>query len=120
MCGAPWKNKKQSCKCQLWDEGYLLNDPSESEAEDDAEEFNSHGALSDYDDDYEDSEDFNELNARFLNDYSQSRINPHYKTQLCRFWERGRNRGDDWGCNRGDGCNFAHGIHELRGNPVLF
>ncbi|KAK9812961.1 hypothetical protein WJX72_006520 [[Myrmecia] bisecta] len=33
---------------------------------------------------------------------------PFYKTQLCRHHPH---------CRNGDYCNFAHGVHELRGRP---
>lgn len=34
--------------------------------------------------------------------------NPAYKKSFCKYWESGR-------CARGDSCEFAHGIEELRG-----
>ncbi|KAL6532657.1 hypothetical protein OROHE_014079 [Orobanche hederae] len=36
-CGAEWKNKNQTCSCELWDEDYIL-DEDEDEDEDDENE----------------------------------------------------------------------------------
>lgn len=106
LCGEPWKNKRQSCRCRLWDEDFLLDEPLSESEEDELEGWEEF--LEDFEADYEDSEDFNELNARFINNTWPPRNNPYYKTQLCRYWERG--------CYHGDDCKFAHGVHELRGN----
>lgn len=110
LCGAQWKNKRQTCNCRLWDEDYLLEEPlldSEDEDDYDSEEFTD----DEFDEEtHEDSEDFDEMNGRsnFLfipNDVAPKNL--FYKTKLCKYWQR-RN------CFAGDNCAFAHGISELR------
>ncbi|XP_055835506.1 E3 ubiquitin-protein ligase RSL1 [Solanum dulcamara] len=46
-CGAPWKDKKATCSCKLWDEGYIL-DSDDDDDDDDDDEFD------DYDTDADD------------------------------------------------------------------
>ncbi|MCO5604398.1 hypothetical protein L7F22_058563 [Adiantum nelumboides] len=106
LCGEPWKNKRQSCRCRLWDEDFLLEEPLDNSEEDDEWE-GSEGFSEDFEADYEDSEDFNGLNARILVDVSTPIHNRYYKTRLCKYWQRG--------CFWGENCKFAHGVHELRG-----
>ncbi|MCO5608802.1 hypothetical protein L7F22_063019 [Adiantum nelumboides] len=106
LCGEPWKNKRQSCRCRLWDEDFLLEEPLVESEEDDEWE-GSEGFSEDFEADYEDSEDFNGLNARILVDVSTPIHNRYYKTRLCKYWQRG--------CFWGENCKFAHGVHELRG-----
>ncbi|XP_016487510.1 E3 ubiquitin-protein ligase RSL1 [Nicotiana tabacum] len=49
-CGAPWKDKKATCSCKLWDEDYILDSDEDGDEFDD-DEFD--------DDDYEsDSDDY--------------------------------------------------------------
>lgn len=43
-CGAPWKDKKATCSCKLWDEDYILD--SDNDDDDDYE--------TDYETDYDD------------------------------------------------------------------
>ncbi|PHU03394.1 hypothetical protein BC332_28645 [Capsicum chinense] len=43
-CGAPWKDKKATCSCKLWDEDYILD--SDDEVDDDEDD--------DYDTDFDD------------------------------------------------------------------
>ncbi|KAI5066490.1 hypothetical protein GOP47_0019114, partial [Adiantum capillus-veneris] len=63
LCGEPWKNKSQSCRCRLWDEDFLLEEPLDEFGDDDDEWEGSEGYSEEFDDDYEDSEDFNDLNT---------------------------------------------------------
>ncbi|KAH7446530.1 hypothetical protein KP509_01G060900 [Ceratopteris richardii] len=106
LCGEPWKNDKQSCKCRLWDEDYLLEGPL---TESDSDEWE--GSVDGSDDlaaDYEDWQDLVDLNTRVLVDTRIPIIHDrYYKTKLCRYWERG--------CYMGEDCRFAHGEAELRG-----
>lgn len=100
VCGEPWKNKRQSCRCRLWDEDFLLEEPldeSEDDEWDGSEDFSE-----DFETDYDHSED---IPMPALN-------NPHYKTRLCKFWERG--------CYWGEDCKFAHGVGELRVDRGVF
>ncbi|XP_008783715.1 uncharacterized protein LOC103702868 isoform X1 [Phoenix dactylifera] len=53
-CGAEWKDKKATCSCPLWDEGYIWYDDSEDE---DSEDFYDDDDNYDYDDEDDDYED---------------------------------------------------------------
>eukprot|EP00951_Prasinocladus_malaysianus_P036386 scaffold382788_cov48-Prasinocladus_malaysianus.AAC.1 len=37
---------------------------------------------------------------------------PHFKTQICRYWQQ------DGACSAGDKCTFAHGASELQDEIV--
>lgn len=101
LCGEPWRNKRQSCRCRLWDEDFLLEEPLNESEDNDWE--GSMDFSEEFITDYEDSEDFNDVNTGYIAPIG----NRYYKTQLCRFWERG--------CHWGEACKFAHGESELRG-----
>ncbi|XP_059315102.1 E3 ubiquitin-protein ligase RSL1-like [Lycium ferocissimum] len=52
-CGAPWKDKKASCSCKLWDVDYILDsDEDEDEDEDDGDDYVYDGNYDTDSDDY--------------------------------------------------------------------
>ncbi|KAL5711333.1 hypothetical protein ACHQM5_021800 [Ranunculus cassubicifolius] len=56
-CGAEWKNKKQTCRCKLWDERNIMHDYDEDEDDDDY--FDEEDDYDEYYDDFDhEEEDF--------------------------------------------------------------
>lgn len=58
-CGKEWKDKKATCSCPFWDEGYIWNDDSEEEDDDFFDEDDDNNEDSDYFDDDDFLHNFN-------------------------------------------------------------
>lgn len=63
-CGLEWKDKKATCSCPLWDEGYIWYDDGEDEDSEDSDDFDDDDD-DNYDYDNEDDDDVDVYHRRY-------------------------------------------------------